>query len=238
MWWRDRATGWNVSCPQLVSVAFVTTWWAGPVVDDQGNADQGEQHPQDQEKGSLEQHKSMGYFQGSQHLPHTPGKQIEILFLLFLCPLVSGVCYNHWQTRRIIPRLYGSDSPRRGKQELAMQGHLLYSFVWLHGHLRTNLFYSLSIPIVSFKLRLQLKKRERKDLENMQAILLLFTNPLKLPLAGKHFYLKKWGKRYIKAKTIWSSEIENGRPELSYCKGWGRPKGGQVTKTRLWRAWD
>lgn len=86
-------------------------------------------------------------------------------------------------------------------------------------------------PIVSFKLRLQLKKRERKDFENMQAILLLFTNPLKLPLAGKHFYLKKWGERNI-TKTIWSSEIENGRPELSYCKGWGRPKGGQVTKTR------
>lgn len=106
VWWHDRAVGRNASCPQLVSVAFVTTWWAGPVVDDQGNADQGEQHPQDQEKGGLEQHKGMGYFQRSQHLPHTPGEKIEMLFPLFLCPLVFGVCYNHCQTVRIIPRLY------------------------------------------------------------------------------------------------------------------------------------
>lgn len=44
----------TASFSQLVSVAFVTIWWVGPVVDDQGNAHQGKQHPQTQEKGSLE----------------------------------------------------------------------------------------------------------------------------------------------------------------------------------------
>lgn len=41
--------------PPPVSVAFVIAGGASPVVDDQGDADQGEQHPQAQEKGGLQQ---------------------------------------------------------------------------------------------------------------------------------------------------------------------------------------
>lgn len=58
VWWLDWAADWNPSFSRLVSVAFVTIRWAGPVVDDQGNADQGKQHPQTQEQGSLEQQKA------------------------------------------------------------------------------------------------------------------------------------------------------------------------------------
>jgi hypothetical protein len=48
------------------SVAFVGARGASPVVDDQRDADQGEQHPQAQEKGRLQQG-DMGYFQHGQH---------------------------------------------------------------------------------------------------------------------------------------------------------------------------
>lgn len=68
--WGDMAEqrSGNVSCPQLVSVAFVTIWWAGPVIDDQWDADQGKQHPQAQEEGSLEQHKGKGIFSEANHI--------------------------------------------------------------------------------------------------------------------------------------------------------------------------
>lgn len=51
--WLDWAADGTVSSPRRVSVALATARWAGPVVDDQGDADQGEQHAQGQEKGGL-----------------------------------------------------------------------------------------------------------------------------------------------------------------------------------------
>lgn len=79
VWSLDWAEDCDVSFSWLVSLAFISTRWAGPVVDDQGNADQGKQDPQAQEKGSLEQQKGTGYFQWGKHFSHAPGKSIKML---------------------------------------------------------------------------------------------------------------------------------------------------------------
>lgn len=63
----------------------------GPVVDDQGDADEGEQQPETKEEGGLQRQEGTSYLQQS---PQTPGKK-QRCFPLLLCPLVFGVHHDH-----------------------------------------------------------------------------------------------------------------------------------------------
>lgn len=102
--WLDWAADGNVAGSQLVSVAFVTPRWAGPVVDDQGNADQGKQHPQTQEEGRLQQQKGMGYFSEA-NISHMHLGNKHPCFPSPLSTRVFGDCDNHCGTVRIFLKL-------------------------------------------------------------------------------------------------------------------------------------
>lgn len=113
----------------LVSVAFVVAGRASPVVDDQRDADQGEQHPQRQEKGRL-QERNMGYFKCTRHFPHVPEGRVER-------SAPSSVPHGVWSSLQ--PRLNFADSSklgergpaRTGKQQTALVLGVSYSGFWV-----------------------------------------------------------------------------------------------------------